>query len=228
MVAAACVATTTVIGLSDEQTVGAAATVAGAVDGDGTAAISPAAASAIAMAVATAAPVDIASPVTADLVMLSASTTDTMTVCNGFSAVGGARDPFRVAVAMVHRFQRWNQLRDATNAAATAVDASAPVAIEAGVARVQYSDAMETDADDGASFDLADEVAHISAACRMLKHTGVEVASVSLLGWTLRYHLRSTFKSGDWYATSPEGGVYRSHKALQRRVTGRKYPVANV
>ena len=81
--------------------------------------------------------------------------------------------------------------------------------------------------DDKASLDLADEVAQISAACKMLKHNGVEVASVSLLGWTLRYHLRSTCKSGDWYATSPEGGVYRSHKALQRRVTVRQYPVAN-
>ncbi len=105
------------------------------------------------------------------------------------------------------------------------------VDIDATAAVLGVSDAQSTAlfqyVDHGASLDLADEVAHISAACKMLKHNGVEVASVSLLGWTLRYHLRSTFKSGDWYATSPEGGVYRSHKALQRRVTGRKYPVAN-
>jgi len=45
-----------------------------------------------------------------------------------------------VAVASVRRFQLWNQLRDATSVAATAVDSSAPAAIEADVARVQYSD----------------------------------------------------------------------------------------
>ena len=136
MVAAACVATTTVTGVSDEHNVGAAATVAGKVDVDATA------------------------------------------VVLGMS--------------------------------------------------VAQSTVMFQDVDNNASLDSADEVAHISAACNMLKHNGVEVATMSLLGWTLRYHLRSTFKSGDWYATSPEGGVYRSHKALQRRVTGRKYSVANV
>lgn len=110
--------------------------------------------------------------------------------------------------------------------AAAAVDVDATTAA-LGMSDVQSTVLFQYD-EDGASLDLADEVAHISTACKMLKHNGVEVASVSLLGWTLRYHLRSTFKSGDWYATSPEGGVYRSHKALQRRVPGRKYPVARV
>ena len=68
------------------------------------------------------------------------------------------------------------------------------------------------------SSDRADEVAHISAACKRMKRDGVDVAAVDVLGWTLRYRVRSTCTSGDWYATSPEGGTYRSFAALQRRV----------
>ena len=78
---------------------------------------------------------------------------------------------------------------------------------------------------DRAQSACAYEVTHISAACKRLKHNGVEVAAFKLLGWTLRYHVRSTCTSGDWYAISPEGDKYRSHSALQRRVTERKYAV---
>lgn len=62
-----------------------------------------------------------------------------------------------------------------------------------------------------------EEVAQISAACERLKRDGVEVRAVVLLGWTLRYRVRPTGDSGDWYAKSPEGKVYRSHLQLQKR-----------
>jgi hypothetical protein len=64
-----------------------------------------------------------------------------------------------------------------------------------------------------------DEVAIITAACKRLQHDGVDVSAVDTLGWTLRYRVRSTGDTGDWYAKSPDGEVYRSYVQLRRRKT---------
>lgn len=102
-------------------------------------------------------------------------------------------------------------------AIATKAEADAEAPVTQAESDTDAPTAMVAFADDQVSHDNTNDVAYISAACKRLKCDGVEVAALGLLGWTLRYHIRSTCTSGDWYAISPEGIQYRSHKQLQLR-----------
>ena len=154
------------------------------------------------------------------------------------TAVRSMHGPRDRAVAMIRRFREWNAIVDSTvvtavtavtaddGADAASVSATAAAIVAATAATVaEAPDAARGAARVAASRDAhvslrdcTDDVVHMSNACHVLRRNRVDVAGVVLLGWTLRYRMRSTGKVGDWYATSPDGIRYRSHKELQRRV----------
>ena len=143
------------------------------------------------------------------------------TVATTFTTATAANyaTPAATATAYAADTAAANEVDVSADAVSTSVTAAIFTATPVAVAPVATHVSVNCQhAEPGAWLARIDEVMHISTACKGLSRNRVDVAGVVLLGWTLRYRMRSTGTTGDWYATSPDGIRYRSHKELQRRV----------